>query len=78
MAPICVQRVAQSSLSDGERQQNLTQLLQHYQAEFTYYESDQLIQLRGREVQGLALPSEVLHKFYTANAEQWYPGVLEA
>lgn len=70
-----VQREPQSELSEGERQHNLSQLQNRYQVDLTYFESDKKVLIRSREVQGLALPSAVLQKFYTTNAERWYPGI---
>jgi predicted TIM-barrel fold metal-dependent hydrolase len=70
-----VQRELQSAVPDPVRQQNLERVELRYKAEAAYYETDHMLHIRGREARGLALPSEVLAKFYHANALEWYPGV---
>jgi hypothetical protein len=46
-----------------------------WKTDFAYYESDQPMTIRGREVQGLGLPESVLEKFFSQNARNWYPGL---
>lgn len=70
-----VQRQPVSTLSEGERQQHLAQVEARYQTDFAYFESEQAMVIRGRQVQGLGLPEGVLEKFYFKNARAWYPGV---
>jgi hypothetical protein len=67
-----VERVLQSSLSDQARGEALERLRTRYQAEFTYFESEGQVEVRGRTVRGLGLPQEVLTKLYSANACAWY------
>ncbi|MCD6284802.1 MAG: amidohydrolase family protein, partial [Anaerolineae bacterium] len=70
-----VQRQAQSVVSESERQENLSSARKRYQTETAYYETGEKVLVRGREVQGLALPPAVLEKLYRINAQRWYPGV---
>jgi predicted TIM-barrel fold metal-dependent hydrolase len=64
-----------SQLSAEERTAHLAQMTERFQADFAYYETDQKLTMRGREIQGLGLPDEVLAKFYEQNARNWYPGL---
>lgn len=64
-----------STLSPAERTAALADLRQTYQTHFAYFESDGLVTVRGRQVQGLGLPPEVLQKIYYDNARAWYPGL---
>jgi hypothetical protein len=50
-------------------------MTERFQADFAYYETDQKMTMRGKEIQGLGLPDEVLAKFYEQNARNWYPGL---
>ena len=70
-----VQRQAQSTVSESERQENLASVQKRYRTESAYYETGKRVLVRGREVQGLALPPAVLEKFYRISAQRWYPGV---
>lgn len=65
----------QTGMSESERQASLQRLENAYQGEFAYYGSDQFLQVKQRQVQGLALPARVLDKLYAANAVAWYPGL---
>jgi predicted TIM-barrel fold metal-dependent hydrolase len=64
-----------AAMSAEERAATLTSLRQTFRTHFDYFESDQVVNVRGRQVQGLGLPQAVLEKFYTTNARQWYPGI---
>ena len=46
-----------------------------WQMEFAYYESSDMVDVRGRLVQGLGLATDVLEDLYYRNAERWYPGL---
>jgi predicted TIM-barrel fold metal-dependent hydrolase len=70
-----VQREPFSALPASERQHRLARVQETYQAQWAYFESDQVVALGGREVQGLGLPAHVLQKLYGANAARWYPGL---
>ena len=47
-----------------------------YATDWAFFSSDQTVDYRGRKVQGLALPPEVLRKLYHDNAVHWIRGVL--
>ena len=70
-----VQRELQSSLPEAVRGRNLERMQQRYEADFAYYEGEDMLTVRGREVRGLALPAQVLEKLYHENARRWYPGL---
>ncbi len=62
-------------MPDAEREAYVQSLARRYETAFAYYAGDDSVCIRGRDVQGLGLPEDVLEKFYHANAERWYPGV---
>jgi predicted TIM-barrel fold metal-dependent hydrolase len=68
-------REPQSSLSQAARTANLLSVHDRFEAEFLYYESQDTLEMGGREVQGLGLPPGVLASFYHDNAADWYPGI---
>lgn len=70
-----VYRQRASTMSAAERAEMLTQTEARYQEAFAYYETDRQLTIRGRSVRGLALPPQVLEKFYRENALNWYPGL---
>ncbi len=47
-----------------------------YAADWAFFSSDAIITYEGRQVKGLALPPQVLHKLYHYNAVHWIPGVV--
>jgi Amidohydrolase len=50
-------------------------LLARYENDFRYYATDGEFQRRDYSVKGLALPDDVLHKLFYANAVRWVPGI---
>jgi predicted TIM-barrel fold metal-dependent hydrolase len=64
-----------AALAETERQAWLAQTEERYRSDFAYYETSERMTIRGREVQGLGLPADVLEKFYLTNAQTWYPGL---
>ncbi|MGB6392388.1 MAG: amidohydrolase family protein, partial [Candidatus Acidiferrales bacterium] len=46
-----------------------------YARDWAFLATDQILDLRGKEVRGLALPRPVLQKIFHDNAIQWIPGV---
>jgi predicted TIM-barrel fold metal-dependent hydrolase len=64
-----------SRLAEAERQAELAWTEARYQADFAYFETDQMMTIRGRTVQGLGLPDDILEKFYVSNARTWYPEI---
>jgi hypothetical protein len=53
-------------------------LMQNYNNDFEYYITDNEINRGSYSIRGLALPEEVLHKFFYANAVKWVPRINEA
>lgn len=47
-----------------------------YATDWAFLASNRTVTYRGRQVQGLALPPEVLKKLYHSNAVQWIPGIV--
>ncbi|HIG55683.1 MAG TPA: hypothetical protein EYG11_05970 [Candidatus Latescibacteria bacterium] len=64
-----------STLTASERQERLTAVEARWQMEFAYYESKDMVDVRGRAVQGLGLANDVLEDLYLRNAQRWYPGL---
>ncbi len=46
-----------------------------YARDLRYFATSELITHEGRELQGLALPPEVLRKLFHDNAARWVPGI---
>lgn len=63
------------SLDNETRRRTLDGVRQVYQTEWAYFASDKTVNIHGRQVQGLGLPSDVLEKLYYRNAQTWFPGV---
>jgi predicted TIM-barrel fold metal-dependent hydrolase len=49
---------------------------QQYAADWRFFSSNAMLNYRGRKVQGLGLPPDVLRKLYHDNAVHWIPGVM--
>jgi len=49
---------------------------EQYATDWTFFSSDKTVAYRGKEVQGLGLPPEVLRKLYHDNALHWIRGVV--
>jgi predicted TIM-barrel fold metal-dependent hydrolase len=49
-----------------------------YARDWKFLATDQTLQLRGREIQGLKLPEPVLRRIYHDNAVHWIPGIADA
>ena len=49
-----------------------------YARDWKFLATDQTLQLRGRQIQGLNLPEPVLRRIYHDNAVRWIPGIAEA
>lgn len=47
-----------------------------YATDWAFFSSAATVTYQGRQVQGLALPPEVLRKLYRENAVRWIPGIL--
>src|ERR1700728_2361659 len=46
-----------------------------YARDWKFLATDQMLQLRGREIQGLNLPEPVLRRIFHDNAVRWIPGI---
>ncbi len=46
-----------------------------YEHEWRYFATDETFEWHGRKIQGLALPDDVLRKFFHDNALNWIPGL---
>ena len=65
------------SLYDRQNTQNAEETWEkQYARDWAFFSSDATIDYRGRKVQGLALPTEVLRKLYHENAVRWIHGVV--
>jgi predicted TIM-barrel fold metal-dependent hydrolase len=49
-----------------------------YARDWKFLATDQTLQLRGRQIQGLNLPEPVLRRIYHDNAVRWIPGIADA
>jgi predicted TIM-barrel fold metal-dependent hydrolase len=47
-----------------------------YARDWRFFATNDVLDYRGHQVQGLALPYPVLRKLYHDNAVQWFPGIL--
>jgi hypothetical protein len=70
-----VMRQDLTALGEEGRERALASLRETYRTHFAYFESSGRVTIRGREVQGLGLPDNVLERFYFTNAQEWYPGM---
>lgn len=46
-----------------------------YARDWRFLATDDVLQVRGHAVQGLALPPAILRKLYHENALHWFPGM---
>jgi hypothetical protein len=70
-----VMRQDLTAVGDEERSRILNSLRETYRAWFPYFESHGRVTVRGREVDALGLPENILERFYITNAKEWYPGL---
>lgn len=70
-----VMRKRPSAMSPEERSAALERLRAGYDTHFAYFESDALVNVRGRETMGLNLSQNLLDQFYVHSARAWYPGL---
>ncbi|MGA7554112.1 MAG: hypothetical protein WBW54_10230, partial [Candidatus Acidiferrales bacterium] len=47
-----------------------------YARDWKFLATDQILQYRGHQVEGLALPEPVLRRIFHDNAVQWIPGIV--
>ncbi|MCZ7649163.1 MAG: amidohydrolase [Planctomycetota bacterium] len=66
---------AEDAASPEGRRTALERIRAGHAAAFAYYETDRVLELRGRSIQGLALPDAILKGLYLENARRWYPGL---
>lgn len=66
-----------STLSEEERQNHIEHIRSTYQRRFDFFETEQTISTGGQKTQGLGLPGDVLERFYTTNAINWFPALQD-
>ena len=49
-----------------------------YARDWKFLATDQMLQLRGREIEGLNLPEPVLRRIFHDNAVRWIPGIADS
>jgi predicted TIM-barrel fold metal-dependent hydrolase len=49
-----------------------------YARDWKFLATDQMLQLRGREIEGLNLPEPVLRRLFHDNAVRWIPGIADS
>lgn len=64
--------------TDEERARFVQDLEAQYRLDYAYYAGTGTVDYRGREVQALGLPADVLAKFYHRNAQRVIPGLVPA
>ncbi len=62
-----------SAMTEEARTAHIQMMRQLYTTIFAYFESGAEMHVWKYDTRGLALPDEVLEKFYRTNALQWYP-----
>jgi len=62
-------------MDDRQLQDTLDMMTMFLARERTFYETEDELKYDGKVGRGIALPEDVLHKLYYANALKWYPGV---
>lgn len=62
--------------TDEERAAFVRDLEAQYRLDYAYYAGTGTVDYRGREVQALGLPADVLGKFYHGNAQRVIPGLV--
>lgn len=70
-----VMRDKPSSLPEPARTQALATLRKTFETYTAYFETTDLVDVRGQVARGLGLPPDVLEKLYYTNAKTWYPGL---
>ena len=70
-----VREMPHSVMSETERAQAHRWIRKMTETAFTYYNTDQAIEVFDRKVPGLKLPEKVLDQLFFANAKRWYPGI---
>lgn len=61
--------------TDEQREAFVQDLEAQYRLDYAYYAGTGTVDYRGREVQGLGLPADVLARFYHGNAQRVIPGL---
>jgi predicted TIM-barrel fold metal-dependent hydrolase len=49
-----------------------------YARDWKFLATDQVLQYKGRQIEGLALPESVLRRIYHDNAARWIPGIVNS
>ena len=70
-----VKRTPHSMLTDEERTSILIACRENYTRTLKYFSTDEPVTYIGHEFKGLKLSETILKKFFTDNAQRWYPGL---
>jgi predicted TIM-barrel fold metal-dependent hydrolase len=65
-------------LNDASTADTLKEWQETYARDWKFLATGETLQLRGRSVQGLALPAPVLQRIFHDNAVHWIPGILSS
>jgi len=65
-----------SEADPGERERRLLAYRKCFETDTAFFESDEILEIKGCRTRGIRLPSDVLQQLYVDNALRWYP-VLE-
>ena len=63
---------------DGGPEEKIQHLEAVYANDWRYFATNDILDYKGKPVQGLDLPELVLKKIYHDNAAKWFPGVLKS
>jgi predicted TIM-barrel fold metal-dependent hydrolase len=63
------------TLADEKRREYIDGVRAHYELAVRFFSTDETMEMRGRELRGLALPDEVCEELFVRNAQRWLPGV---
>jgi len=62
-------------MQQGKIEDTLKEWKSTYERDWKYFATNQSVEYKGHQVQGLQLPEPVLHKFFHDNAVRWIPGI---
>jgi hypothetical protein len=70
-----VMRDRPSRMTPEDRATAMSRLREVFDTHFAYFNTADQVSYRGREVEGVNLPADVLQQFYVDTARAWYPGI---
>jgi predicted TIM-barrel fold metal-dependent hydrolase len=65
-------------LNDEATADALKEWQQTYARDWRFFATDRMLPYRGRQIQGLNLPEQVLRHIFHDNAMRWIPGIVPA